>query len=87
MPMHFLGGLAALFLTLYVFYGHISRKSYFPIGSLLLGVLAVGIAWELFEYVMLNVVAQQPFNITDTLSDICFDLAGGVVGLLIIRRK
>lgn len=87
MPMHFLGGMAVLFLLVYVFYNQISTQRNLPIIKLLIGVLIIGIGWEVFEYVFLNWYAGQPFIILDVVSDLFFDTAGGILGLLYINKK
>lgn len=87
MPMHFLGGLSAMYLICYVFYTKVQLYTKLPIFYLLLGVLVIGLGWEVFEYIFLNLYAGQPFSFSDSLSDIFFDLAGGSLGILYISRK
>lgn len=87
MPMHFLGGVVVMYLLIYIFYSRISVQKSSNLFYLLAGVLIVGLGWEVFEYFLLNVYAGQPFNIIDSTSDIFFDLAGGIWGLLYIRKK
>jgi hypothetical protein len=87
MPMHFLGGVVVMYLLVYLFYNRISIKKSSNLFYLLVGVLIVGLGWEVFEYFLLNLYAGQPFNIIDSTSDIFFDLAGGILGLLYIRNK
>lgn len=87
MPMHFLGGMTSLYLIFYVFYNKITPLAKLPVMYLLFGVLIIGLGWEIFEYIFLNWYAGQPFNLQDSSSDIFFDLAGGVFGILYIMRK
>lgn len=87
MPMHFLGGVVVLFLLIYVFYDKIKTQTNLPVISLLIGVLVIGIGWEVFEYILLNLYAGQPFSLLDSLSDLFFDTAGGIFGILYINRK
>lgn len=87
MPMHFLGGVVVMYLLVYLFYNRISIQKSSNLFYLLAGVLIVGLGWEVFEYFLLNLYAGQPFNIIDSTSDIFFDLAGGILGLLYIRNK
>lgn len=77
MPMHFLGG---VFLGLGLVWLLRLEKKPFPraFWIILLGVLALGVAWELFELVFDNYVAGMPFLWLDTLSDLSYDLAGGL---------
>ena len=88
MPMHFLGGLFVSFLLIYLFYSTTTKQ---PIAKsaflLLLGVLAVGVGWEIFEYIFNNVIGGQIFNPLDTLSDIFFDMAGAIIGIFICYNK
>ena len=44
-------------------------------------ILFIGISWELFEFFVFNQLGHDPFNILDTISDLCFDLAGGFLAL------
>src|SRR3989344_5487931 len=52
--------------------------------KVLLFVLFFGILWELFEVFVHNYIAQDPFNILDTTSDIFFDLSGGLCVIIYI---
>jgi hypothetical protein len=85
MPMHFLGGVVLTLLVSYVLYNRITKEDIVPVLHILLAVLIIGVGWEVFEYVFNNVIAGQIWNMLDTLSDICFDMAGGVMGLFIIK--
>ncbi|MFA5778111.1 MAG: hypothetical protein WC870_01300 [Candidatus Paceibacterota bacterium] len=85
MIMHFLGGfwlgLAFLWFLLE------ENLSFALILKIILGVLFVGILWEIFELLFNNIVAQNPFNILDTSSDLFFDISGGLCAILYIWRK
>ena len=85
MIMHFLGGfwlgLAFLWFLLK------ENLSFALILKIILGVLFVGILWEIFELLFNNIVAQNPFNILDTSSDLFFDISGGLCAILYIWRK
>ena len=88
MPMHYLGGLFLGFfvlgLVLYTPLGKREKKttSYDYILFLLAGVIAIGLLWEMFEYVVDLNTTQIGFNLSDTLSDIMFDTAGGLTFIL-----
>lgn len=85
MPMHFLGGVGTLLLLTYIFYTFIKVPVSLKLLSLLaLGALLIGIGWEIFEYIMYTVFANQTFVLSDTLSDIFFDIIGAFVGILYI---
>ncbi len=85
MIMHFLGGFWVGLASLYVFLPqNISRKVIFKI---LLSVLIVGIGWEVYEVLVNDIIAQNPFDYLDTLSDIFFDLSGGLCAILYVWKK
>lgn len=86
MPMHFLGGLSAMFLVTYLFYSNANtyKNKFF---LLLIATLFIGIAWEMYEYLVTNLWAGFSFNMTDTLSDIFFDTLGGLFGILMINKN
>lgn len=85
MPMHFIGGIAVLFLFSYMFYDKIfifslNKKIFVT----MFAVFLLGFAWELYEYLAGVFISHSLPIISDTLSDICFDLAGGLFGLLFL---
>ena len=83
--MHFAGG---FWLGLVVFwYFWPEEVSVVFLNKLILGVLVVGVGWEFFELFFVNYIALNDFNMVDTLSDICFDLSGGLVALLYCERR
>ena len=85
MPIHFLGGFWIGFASIYLF----SWKYYIRVSALniLFAVLFVGIGWEVFEILVNNIIAQNPFNTLDTISDIFFDLSGGAFAVLYFYQK
>ena len=92
MSMHFLGGLW-LALVFIWFSSESFRLSREPkaltlfIVKTIFWVLFVGILWEVFEFYFINHVAQNSFNVLDTISDIFFDLAGGTFAVLYFLKK
>ena len=42
---------------------------------------------ELFEILVNNMTLQVPFNILDTISDLCFDLSGAFVSILYFTKR
>ena len=73
--MHFISGFWVGLFFLYVFY---DKNTFFrKFTAVILGVLLIGILWEIFE-VYLNVVSLESFSIKDTALDMFFDLAGGL---------
>ena len=82
MFMHFLGGIWVGLMSLYFFtFQRISLKL---VVRVLLVVLAVGVGWEIFEFLVNDAFAQNPFNYLDTFSDIFFDLSGGLCAILYV---
>lgn len=79
MPMHFLGGFWISLASLYFF--PLKDRSFNSILKILVFVLIVGVGWEIFEVIFNNILARMNFNTLDTLSDVCFDMAGGAVAI------
>lgn len=85
MPMHFLGG---FWIGLLYFYLSPSENiSFKVILKTLLFVILIGIGWEIFEVLVNDVIARNPFNSLDTFSDICFDLAGGGTAIFYFFKR
>lgn len=88
MPMHFLGGLFLGFfvlgLVLHTQLGKNENKVtlYDHILFLIGGILAIGLLWEVFEYVIDLYTTQIGFNLLDTVSDLLFDTGGGLTFIL-----
>jgi predicted membrane protein len=79
-PMHFVGGLwAALVSAWFLRYVH----SPYSLVYVLIGVLIIGIAWEIMEYVI-GFQREQDYAF-DTSLDLVMDLCGGVLGFLAAR--
>ncbi|MBP6883669.1 MAG: hypothetical protein KBC06_00315 [Candidatus Pacebacteria bacterium] len=85
MPMHFMGGLFLGLLFIYLFSSKDVAKT--EVLKILFWVLLFGIFWEFFELYFVNHIADNPFNLLDTSSDIFFDLAGGCVALVYLSNK
>ncbi len=90
MPMHFLGGFFVGLAWMFVFlpkdftYQGGWGKSIFKI---ILGVLLIGVLWEIFEILVDKTISQNPFNTLDTISDICFDVAGGFTAIFYFLKR
>jgi hypothetical protein len=85
MPMHFLGGIWLGLISIYLFpLKNYSLKSIFKIFFI---VLLVGVAWEVFEILVNRLTIQDSFNTLDTISDICFDSAGGLFAIFYFLKK
>jgi len=85
MPMHILGSLWVG--LVFVWFLKPTDLSFNTILKIILGVLTIGLLWEIFELFAYNFVTQTPFNALDTMSDICFDLAGAGLAILYFARK
>lgn len=85
MPMHFMGGLWLGLSFIWLF--STKEVSAMSVISIILCILVVGVIWEVFELYFINHIAQNPFNLLDTLSDLFFDLAGGFFALVYLARK
>ena len=79
MPMHFLGGLWVGILFIWIFYG--KKLDFSLIFKIIISVFLIGIFWEIFEIVVNNFTLADPFNLLDTISDVCFDVAGGAFAI------
>lgn len=81
--MHFLGGL--WFGFLFLAYLHHTRRTR-PLFWIIILVLGIGVAWELFEFVfgIQDVFSNE--HICDTLLDLVMDTLGAVASYLIGRR-
>jgi RsiW-degrading membrane proteinase PrsW (M82 family) len=75
MIMHFLGGFWVALALVWLFFP--KNNNLETMIKLLLGTLLVGIAWEFFEFFVNANIAQNSFDIEDTLSDLFFDMFGG----------
>lgn len=83
MPMHFLGGMWVGFLAIYLFLSFLQEKS--PVKSIvtiMVFVLFIGIGWEIFEILIDKLLTFNLLNLLDSISDIFFDLAGGLSAVL-----
>jgi len=76
MPMHFLGGLWLGLISIYLF--SFKDFSFQSILKISLIVLLIGIGWEIFEVLIDNFITQSSFDFVDTMSDLFFDVLGGL---------
>ena len=93
MPMHFAGGVFIFLLTFYllskyekqeIFKDNLIKK----LALSLISVLIIGILWEFFEQIVSLSILERPIILLDSLSDMCFDMAGGsFIGLYLFRVK
>ncbi len=85
MPMHTLGGFWIGLASIYFLPP--KNNSLNSVIKILLLVLVIGIGWEIYEIGVNDIIAQNPFNYLDTISDIFFDLAGGTFSILYFFKK
>lgn len=86
MPMHMLGGFISGLVSIFI----LSSKKFLHssnialILKILAGVLIIGIAWEIFEFSANTYFVKSLFlaNRLDSVSDIFFDLSGGIIAIL-----
>lgn len=80
-PMHFFGGLWAALAVVWLF-AWLSRQGTFA--RVMLAVLAIGIAWEIFE-VLIGMTNATNYTL-DTSLDILMDILGGITGYALAKR-
>jgi len=85
MPVHFLGGFWLALASIWLF--SLADKSFRSIFKIISLVLLVGIFWEIFEIMVNESISRNPFNILDTVSDLTFDLAGGLSAIFYFLKK
>lgn len=89
MPMHFLGGLFTGLLVLYIVLRQKSIVCLPNIKIILISlyfILAIGFAWELYEFFVKTIIVGEQFIFRDSISDLFFDLAGGIEAMFIYLR-
>lgn len=87
-PMHFFGG---IFIgMLYVYFLVRWGAPVWSVKTFILGLIAVfvvGLLWEVFEFSLDTWISFRPQQPLDTLSDLCFDIAGGALALWYASRR
>ena len=83
--MHFLGCI----FTFFVIAMYILRKALLPFtGKQLLAIvflaLLIGIAWEVYEYIVQHYTGTRLATIPDSIGDIVFDMYGSLIGAFIL---
>ena len=85
MLMHLLGGIWLGLGLIFLF--KTKDFSIYSIVKITLGVLVIGISWEIFEILVDKATTQNSFNALDTFSDICFAFAGGFISMLYFQKR
>ena len=85
-PVHILGGIVVAFAFLLVpsFYPEIAQR-YMALPWILVGVLIIGLSWELFEIMLGIPLIEKNFE-ADMVLDLCMDLFGGGIGYFLGRE-
>lgn len=89
MLMHFLGGAFVVVAGSYVFFNYAKKykKQYSYLPFVVTTLIFVSIGWELYELFIDGVFQSQAMHLQDSLSDLCFDFAGGSVALLYLLKR
>jgi H+/Cl- antiporter ClcA len=88
-PMHILGGVFLGFAAGALFFKKIVKRSRRDIVvTVVLFVLAVGIGWEFFEYIVQSIIkgGTQLAHIPDSIKDMFMDIVGGVIAACFVLR-
>lgn len=86
MPMHFLGGFWVG--LAFLWFLNIKSTDKISVYKIILGVLFVGLCWEVFEFFVNNLyLARYPFDKTDTIQDLFFDLFGGFLSVIYFKNR
>ena len=90
MPMHFLGGVFTALIGMTFGFRFIARTyhrdPHHALFSVILLVLVVGVGWELYEVLMQSISGTKFVTAVDSVSDIFFDLAGGLATLVLFAH-
>lgn len=84
MPMHFIGGFWTGLVVLFIYkfkkttVNDIEHPRKLLVISVI-GTLLIGVGWELFEFGLQHFTLIELARPVDSLSDLCFDLAGGII--------
>lgn len=91
-PLHFLGGVFAAIVAV-IFYrkNFKSKNKLFILVAIISGAVFIGASWELFEWILDNLVPffklpHEP-NLNDTMSDLALDLLGSAATAMFFLRK
>jgi len=94
MAMHFSGGFWAAGILVWVFsywsgpfINIFRRKEFRNIGVVLIGVIVIGLLWEVYEYTADYFAGRTDYDIIDTISDLMLDLMGGTIAGFYFLKK
>ncbi len=87
MPMHFLGGVSVFYLSTVVW---LPARKWVSNGRFIyegiITALFLGVLWEALELYLHIHYGSPAFVLTDSLSDLCFDLAGACIAAMSTLR-
>lgn len=87
MPMHFLGGLSVFYLSAVIWLPalkYVSYKRY--LYESVITALLIGVLWEALELFLFTHLGTPTFFLVDSISDVFFDLAGALFGVITITK-
>jgi len=91
MPMHIIGGFWSGLIIVLIFFKRFKNKGLTnnkrSIIFFLAGIFFIGILWELYEYFIELFIRFDIANLVDSISDLFFDLAGGVILIIGLKNK
>ena len=95
MPMHFLGGVFLGLSVLFVISKYLPRLIVYSTSGLSLNtvilvfmlVLMIGLFWEIFELLNDHFFQLNQQNTLDTVSDLFFDMSGGLAAVVYFFKK
>lgn len=89
MPMHFVGGVFLGLITLAMYLRAKKGEAVSTHGFVLVVAMTLlfGIGWEIFEFGIDTFITFSQHNLLDTVSDVCFDLAGACAVFVYARIK
>jgi hypothetical protein len=88
-PMHIMGGMFLGFGAGAIFFNRLVKLSrHDGVVTILLFVLALGIGWEFFEYIVQALIKGGPqlANIPDSIKDVFMDIVGGSIATFFVLR-
>jgi hypothetical protein len=90
MLMHFIGGVFIGFIALYILYRFKISQNKSLVSTIkitILTVFVIGFFWEVYEYIVQGFTGAILANPTDSISDLFFDLAGGLYAVYIFQKQ
>ena len=91
-PVHIFSGMWIALLSLSFYYRsnhapHKEHSALFVVISAASSALVIGLAWEVYEFVVDRAMNANDVQLGDTLKDLCDDLLGGILAAWIFVRN